>query len=754
MEGNVVRRSVAIRFRLGSLTVALLLASQASASSAQTSSLPGSDSLYNAYMNFASLVRGGSIEPHWMQDGSSFWFVEGSPDNTVIFRVDPEANTRVPLIDPEWLRLALTRILGHEPPGYGLPFDTFEFLDDERAVKFTVEGKDFVLRLGTYELASSAAVDRSHAIPQSIPIPGEPDWPASRELPSPDGRWLLGFKDQNLLLRATSDGRITQLTSDGVEDHLWFPFPPRTWASWSPDGQKIVAGRQDWRGVPRVPVPCFSGGVDVRWEYYPTASDPHGKTDLHVLSIPSGHSVPIDLGTDPDPYYVSILGWQGDGSRVFVARNHWYGTRAELLSADPVTGDTQLLFEENREVPFYPQFTPLTDGGFIRLSPGPWESDTRGTEQLHLHDGNGGWIRVLTPDTLRAEWVVATDEDTGWVYWRGRTKDPRADAHLYRVRIDGTGLARLTEGAGYHNVEVSPSKRFFIDHHESTARPPSADLRSVDGNLLQTLAAADITDLEALGWTPPESFVVKAADGRTDLFGGIYKPNDFDPTKKYPVIQAIYAHPTSDDAPRAFSPGWVGYEQHRALAQLGFITVRMDWRGFLGWGTPEEPIYGNIGRYEVPDHVAALEQLAAERPYMDLSRVGIVGASYGGYTAIRAMLQAPDFYAVGVAVSPITDIAKHFGNDGMVGPIEANREAYEYASNIPIAKNLRGKLLLIHGTCDALVLHTMRIIEEFARTGRPYDLLLLPGVGHSMDGSTQGYWLDAVRRYFVEHLKP
>lgn len=364
-------------------------------------------------------------------------------------------------------------------------------------------------------------------------------------------------------------------------------------------------------------------------------------------------------------------------------------------------------------------------------------------------------IRGLTPDTLRAERVIAVDDATGWVYWRGRTLDPRVDAHLFRVRMDGTGLMRLTEGIGQHDIQLSPSKRFFLDTHSFVSRPFSVELRSVEGALLQTLSTADISDLEALGWRPPEEFVVKAADGTTDIFGGIYKPPDFDPGKKYPVIEYIYASPPiTDEAPRYFSPGGVLAEQHRALSQLGFITVRMDWRGSWSWGTPQEPIYGNIGRYEIPDHVAALKQLAAQRPYMDLSRVGIFGGSYGGYMALRATLQAPDFYTVGIAISPFTDIAKHFGNDGDMGPLETNREAYEYASNIRIAGNLLGKLLLIHGTCDALVLHTMRIIDEFARTGRPYDLLLLPGVGHDLPGSPDAYWRDAIRRYFVEHLKP
>jgi dipeptidyl aminopeptidase/acylaminoacyl peptidase len=315
---------------------------------------------------------------------------------------------------------------------------------------------------------------------------------------------------------------------------------------------------------------------------------------------------------------------------------------------------------------------------------------------------------------------------------------------------------RLTEGVGWHEIQLAPSRRFFIDNHSSTARPPSAELRSVDGVLLQTLSTADITDLERLGWRPPEEFVVKAADGTTNNFGILYKPADLDPEKRYPVIELIRAHPFDRDAPRVFFEGWATYRQAQALAQLGFITVRMDWRGSSGLGTPQAPIYGNLGRYEIPDHVTALQQLAAERPYMDLSRVGIFGRSYGGYTALRAMLQAPDFYKVGIATSAITDLAEHPFNEVWMGPIETHREAYEYASNIPLAKDLRGKLLLIHTTCDSAVplSHTMRLIEEFARTGRPYDLMLLPGEGHDSFGSHEDYWLDTIRRYFVEHLKP
>jgi dipeptidyl aminopeptidase/acylaminoacyl peptidase len=315
---------------------------------------------------------------------------------------------------------------------------------------------------------------------------------------------------------------------------------------------------------------------------------------------------------------------------------------------------------------------------------------------------------------------------------------------------------RLTEGVGWHAIQLAPSMRFFIDNHSSTARPPSAELRSVDGTLLQTLSTADITALERLGWRPPEEFTVKAADGTTNNFGVLYKPVDLDPERRYPVIDLIYAHPLDRDAPRAFLEDWTMGRQAQALAQLGFVVVILDWRGSSGLGTPRSPIYGNIGRYETPDHVAALQQLAARRPYMDLDRVGVYGQSYGGYTTLRAMLQAPEFFKVGIATSAITDLVEHPFNEVWTGPMETHREAYEYASSAPLAKDLRGKLLLIHGTCDSAVplSHTIRLIEEFARVGRPYDLVLLPGAGHDSFGAHEDYWLDTIRQYFVEHLKP
>jgi dipeptidyl aminopeptidase/acylaminoacyl peptidase len=255
-----------------------------------------------------------------------------------------------------------------------------------------------------------------------------------------------------------------------------------------------------------------------------------------------------------------------------------------------------------------------------------------------------------------------------------------------------------------------------------------------------------------LKWEPPEEFVVKAADGTTDLYGVLFKPYDFDPEKKYPVIDQIYG------ALSVVPHGFAGGRWAREFAQLGFIVFIVDNRGTDGRGRDffRKTSFVQPGRPEIPDHVTTLQQLAETRPYMDLGRVGLLGWSNGGYMTIRGLLLAPDVYHVGVAGSPLTDLAAHWAMESAMGPIEKNKEAYTYASNLPLADQLKGKLLLTHGTSDVNVpfSNTVKMIEALIRARKPYELLVLPGQGHDITVESLDYELEAIRRYFQEHLKP
>ncbi len=706
-----------------------------------------------------------------MTAGSSFWYAEGAPANTVIWKVDPVANTKTPLFDSARLRKALIPLLGYEPPYQGLPFDKFTFVDEgETAVKFTVEGKEFILRLDTYTISRLPALEEEEKVrlvPQVV-LRDPAGHPLVLELFSSDRRWLAGVREHNLWLRSTYDGRSVQITTDGIKDYEW--DIQRQGAKWSPDNFKLAVKKLDYRKVPKIPVVHWlQPTAEVDWvrpesSFTTTkAGAPLPRTELFVVDILSRRQVRIDTGKETDQH-LHIVGWWRDGSELLFLRANRELKKVELMAANPVNGSTRVVLTETQKTfvvgielffAVESMFSQLEDENkFI------WISERGGWNHLYLYDRDGNLIRQLTKGDFPVVTIEAVDENKGWVYFTAHTDKQRPyDTHLCRVPLGGQGFqsrsrfTRLTKGTGQHDIQFAPSKGFFLDTHSSVDRPPTVELRRSDGALLQTLSKASVDALTELQWIPPEEFVVKAADGKTALYGALYKPYDFDPNKKYPVIEVIYAGPQMTFVPRTFTD-WRGINP-QAWSQLGFIVFVVDGRGTPERGKAfQDVVYGKIG-HEIPDHVATLKQLAEKRPYMDLGRVGITGHSFGGYLTIRSLLLAPDVYHVGVASAPVVD--PYYGNamEVYLGLPQNNKEGYDYASNLRLARNLKGRLLLIVGTLDAIPFSsTMKMSEVLIRAGKPYDLLVMPEQDHFPSGTSGRYWNDATRRYFQEHLKP
>ena len=753
--------------------------------SAQDTTRSERERLYDRYLGFTQLVKGGAITPHWMADGNIFWYADGAPDETVIYKVDPEARATTPLFDTERLRGVLAAELGHEPPSRGVPFDRFDFQNGERAVRFTVEERHFVLELDTYALSGAAGPSEAErrrqpqVFRERFPTTGGP----IRELPSPDGRWLAREQDHNVWLRSTADDRLVPLTSDGVEHHEWRLAPYATqpaWSGsgrWSPDGSRLAAFKQDTRGVHRIPVTHWlKPEEEVQWVVYPYAGGRLPQTELFVIDVLSGRQIRVETGNQPDQSFHPIH-WTADGSELLFLRHDRLLKRLDLMAADPESGRTRVILTEEQDTfieglhfmvgaPFL--FTPFSDGRrFV------WMSERDGWYHLYLYDLTGRLIRRLTTGHFPVDHVITVDEEEGWVYFAAQADPERPyDTHLYRVDLEGRYFAQLTEGKGQHgrnlakylsgpltrDIQFAPSKKFFLDTHSAVDRPPTVELRKADGTLVQIVSAANVDALTELGWRPPEEFVVKAADGETDLYGVLFKPNDFDPNRMYPVIDIMYGGPQVSMVDVTFAGNlyWGGFAQ--ALAQLGFVVLNVDARGTPGRGKAFQDVaYRSIGRHEIPDHVAALLQLADARPYMDLNRVGIHGISYGGYFTARALLLAPDVYHVGVAGLPVMDLIAR------PGPIEPymerprdNPAGYEYASNLSRAGDLEGNLLIITGALDvnAPFAHSMKMVDALNRAGKPYDLVVLPDQNHTLSGAGLRYYLEAVRRYFQRHLEP
>ena len=736
------------------------------------------EAMFYHYLGFASLVKGGMIEAHWMADGNSFWYAEGAPDKTVIFKVDSLANNKEPLFDTERLCQALTPLLGHVPPYQGLPFKEFTFLDkSEKAIKFSVENIEFICQLDTYTITPAPAPskeEKERTIPRFVRKGIMAGLPDVMEVLSPNRQWFLGVKNHNLYLRSTYDGRIEQLTFDGIKDHEWdiqIGFWPANSPNWSPDSLKVVAAKIDNRKVPLLPVVHWlKQKEEVEWIHYTRTGGPLPMTELCIVDILSKKKIKVDTGDKPDQQ-ISAVGWLPDGSEYIFSRIDREMKKLDLMAVDPYTGSTRTILTETSKT-----FLSFVGGGNIKFLEGGkkfiWTSERDGWAHFYLYDINGKLLRQLTKGTFPVVRIIEVDEKAGWIHFTAHVEKRLYDTHLYRVDLQGKNFKRLTESLGQHDlslyltavgllkgegVRFSPSKQFFLDTHSSIDRPPTTELRRADGTLVQIISEANIDALKGLKWSPPEEFIVKAADGKTDLYGVLYKPYDFDPNKKYPVIDYIYNGPQTTWVPRTFTDGRGVAAQ--ALAQLGFIVFMVDGRGTTDREKEfQDVVYRNFGRNEIPDHVAALRQLAEDRPYMDLDRVGVYGASFGGYMTIRAMLLAPDVYHVAVSSAPVVDLYDiHAGSaEAFMGLLENNKEGYEYASSIRLAGNLKGKLLLIHGTSDvnAPFSATMKLAEAFIRAGKPYDLIVLPGQTHFVSGKSAIYLMEVQRRYFQEHLKP
>ncbi len=723
------------------------------------------EEMYERYLNLAlynsvpTVIKGGIIMPaNWMVDGNSFWYAEGGPENTVFYKVDPKANSKKPLFETKRLRQALAKLLGHEPPHQGLPFEGFSFVDAERSIKFSAEGKDLILDLKTYGLKPAPPpteeekkkAERLVARPIKFLLGGD-----ATELLSPDSAWFAGVKDNNLYLRSTADDEIVPLTTDGNKDFGWDIWNASP--EWSADSSKIAITKVDIRNVAQTPVVRWlKTPIELEWQVYARAGEPLWKSELFVIDVKSKKQIRIDAGDVADHFLV-IVAWIPSGSEFLFYKMDREFKHLDLLAANAQTGTTRVVLTEtqrnflNYDAFGKPQLYFLNRGKeFI------WASERDGWNQLYLYGVDGRLIRRLTEGKFVVDEVKAVDEKNGWVYFTAQVDSEHPyDKHLCRANLKGGGLARLTEAEGDHFVQISPSKEFFLDLNGSLSRPPATELRRSDGKLLQIVTKANIDALkEQLQWSPPEGFKVKAADGQTDIYGVLFKPYNFDPGKKYPVIDYIYNGPHSRDVPGNMYGCLTDAEA--AIAHLGFITFVVDGRGTIGRGKEfQDANYGKLGQGEILDHAAALKQLAEKRPYMDLNRVGIHGISWGGYLTLRSMLLAPDVYKVGIATAPLVDLA-----DGMVytehymGLPKNNKKGYEDGSCLTIAKNLEGKLLIIHGTVDrnAPFSQTVKMMDALMRAGKLVDNLILPEQPHVPQGDGYKYWVKARHAYFKEHL--
>jgi dipeptidyl-peptidase-4 len=595
---------------------------------------------------------------------------------------------------------------------------------------------------------------------------------------SPDRKKMAFVRDWNLWVKEVASGRETQLTRDGIKDfgyatdNAGWTRSERPILKWSPDSKKIATFQQDQRAVGEMYlVDTKVGHPTLQAWKYPLPGD-ETVTMIQRVVVDVEHGKVVRLQLPPDQHRSSLcddlacrgewgdVQWSADGSTVaFVstARDH---RREQLRVADAGTGTIREVLEEKAET-FFESGNGAVNWRYLPASNEViWFSERDNWGQLYLYDSRTGREKQpITSGDGNVAQLLRVDEKNRLLYFTAVGREPGRDPyyrHLYRVGMDGNSLQLLTPADADHDVSISPSGRFFVDAYSKPDVPPVAELHDADGKLILTLEKADITRLIAAGWQPPTPITVKARDGATDLHGLLYKPTTFDPSKTYPIVNHIYPGPqTGSVGSRLFSPS---RGDAQALAELGFVVVEID-----GMGTPwrskkfHEAYYGNMGDNTLPDQVAAMKELAARYPWIDIERAGIYGHSGGGYATADAMFRYPDFFKVGISEAGNHDnrVYEDDWAEKWQGLLEKKPDGttnYDNQANQLMAANLKGKLLLAHGTLDANVPpnNTLLVVDALIKANKDFDLLMLPNRGHGF--GNEPYMVRRRWDYFVKHL--
>ncbi len=585
--------------------------------------------------------------------------------------------------------------------------------------------------------------------------PSPSPWRGGR-LHAPVGGRSVGVAGNGLLAHAEGE-EATTLSTEVGERWNW-QLDPRGWSS---DGARLAVVQLDLKEVNQLPIVDYLSAVEqLRTVPYVKAGSALPRMRLHLFDLAAGTTEVVDSSKE-DEHYLFGIGWTLRGREFLYLRLTRTADQLELRAADPASGATRVVLSERSDT-FIGGLDFLTGGWqtrFTRIAGADeflWIHERDGWRQLELRAADGSLIRPLTRGAFPVQEVVGVDLAAGWVYLLANAEERLYDTHFYRVPLAGGELERLSEGDGEHHIQMAPGRRYFLDTHSALQRPPVTELRAADGRLLMTLDTADITELEVLGWTPPLAFTATAADGVTALHGALFRPYDFDPIRRYPVVDLIYSGPFMTIVPNEFNLAAPHTRRARTLAQLGFIVVLLDPRGTTERGKKfQDASFHRIGQIEIDDHVTALRQVAQSRPWMDLERVGVYGFSWGGYFALRAMLTAPEFFRAGVAGAPGEMTEAAMINEPYMGTPQQNPQGYAAGLNAPLAEQLEGALLLIHGTADvnAPFSTTMRMVDALIRADKDFELLVLPGADHSMRGVQGAYAMRRIGEFLVAELQ-
>lgn len=685
--------------------------------------------------SWSDAIRDSLVAPQWLTAGDRlvFWDAVG-PDAGTWVLVDAARNIRRPVIGSTELRAQLTALTGKDTA-----------LPQQMPFILTPDDRGLVFRLGD----AGFRIDFTASKVWRIPEGGIEALLLDGAIASPTGNEAAIQQHEGFAV-IDAAGR-TLIARTGTPDLAWqLPEKP-----WSADG-RLAIWQIDQSKVHHIPVVDYTNATEhVTMVPYAKVGTPIAAARLHLFDPVTGSLTPV--GSAETEGYVWLAGWRDDGAALILrlARD---GKRLDLLAVMSDGSVRCLLREERRDTKvadlnfavdgWRAQVTPLARGhGFL------WMSERSGWRHVYQYDEGGRFVRQMTRGAFPVARVDRIAEDGTLLVTAAADPAAPYDERLYRVTRSGA-LRPIAIEPGVHLAIASPSGRFLVDSRSSWTAPRVRDLRRIDGTIVTRLTTADASAVPAIGRPRPESIKVLAADGKTPLFGALYRPFGFDPARRYPVIAYVYGGPFGTVVSRTFT-GSTMARRAETLAAAGFVVVAIDVRGSAGRSKAfSDATYERIGQTEVADYVTGLRQLGAERSWMDLSRVGIHGHSWGGYFAIRAMLTAPHMFKASYAGAPGSIDEDALVNEPDMGLPTANPTGYTASSNLGLADRLVGPLRIMHGAADtsAPLSSSMRFVDALIRAKKPVELLVMPGADHNPEGAANDYYRDDVIQFFLRTL--
>lgn len=711
------------------------------------------------HFNIYDLVKNLQCTPHWIKNSGDFWY-KTQTEKGYEYRICYTKNGKTePVLNHQKLAQKLQEQSNKIVNPDSLPIKNLKIDPKHSKASFRIDTVNYIYHIRGNKLEVKAA-ELKVALQKNESL-------------SPDGKWIAFVKTYNLYLRNIETGKEHQLTTNGQEKYdyasplSWYKqvdlskgdtYDPSIYVSWAPNSKKFIATRIDRRQTKNLYLYQYMPDEGMRakiWSYERALpGEPMPKLEYFVFDVEGKSKTDVDMEPMEDIWPGFAPTWTSDSKWFYLGNMERYYKQLNLIFIDPTTGTAKIAISEKAKTMIEYQMIDceiINNGEKVLCL-----SERDGWNHIYLYDQQSGeLIKQITKGKYVVRDIVHVDEENQLIFFVAGGKELNRDPyfrHLYKTSFNGGEPTLLTPENADHDISISPDKQVFVDNYSRVDMKPKAVLRELaTGKKIATVQESDISKLEATGWKHPVRFTTLARDGKTEIFGILQYPTHFDSTKNYPIIDNSYSGPQAVNCPKKFSGGiWNNF---LPLAEAGFIIMRIDGLGTAMRSKAFHDVsYKNLGDIGAPDHMAAIRQLAKKHKFIDTTRVGIYGHSAGGYDAARAVLTHPDFYKAGVAAAGNHDhrMAKAWWPEQYMGELGPH---YQEQSNLTVAKNLKGQLLLAHGAMDNNVnpACTYRLAGELIKHNKDFELLITPNDDHGELWHNK-YFIRKRMDFFVRHL--